>query len=145
MHHAFPRECPFPHEEGNVSSQTPNEWLQESRHETAEASIEDTKAQVDADIDQKPKGAEAMKHHNFVENQLQWSEVDEPLVPFRQSARSQPRSTLRAGGVLTLLLCVASGLILATKVLLAGTGKEKCLLNLAFCSINFAKEAGKMV
>jgi len=144
MHHAFPRECPFPHEEGNMSPQTPNEWMQESGHETAEASIEDTKAHFDADTDQQLKGAEAMKHHNFVENQLQWSEVDEPLVPFRHSARSQPRSTLRAGGVLTLLLCVASGLILATKVLLAGTGEEKCLPNLS-CSISFAKEAGKMV
>merc|ERR1719491_1176444 len=145
MHHAFPRECPFPHEGGNVSPQTPNEWLRESGHETSKASVAAMEGHVDGDTDQKPKGAEAKKHHNLAENQLQWSEFEEPLSPFGHSARSQPRSTLRSGGVFTMLLSIASGLILATKVLLAGTDKQTCSLSLAFGSVNFAKEACKMV
>merc|ERR1719162_925426 len=145
MHHAFPRECPFPHEGGNVSPQTPNEWLQESGHETSEASVAAMEAHVDGDTDQQLKGAEARKHHNLAENQLYWSEVEEPLLPFGHSTRSQPRSTLRAGCIFTMLLSIASGVILATKVLLAGADEEKCLPNLAFVSVNFAKEAGKLV
>lgn len=27
MHHAYPRECPFPHETGTTTPMTPNEWL----------------------------------------------------------------------------------------------------------------------
>eukprot|EP00811_Abedinium_folium_P035301 NODE_8105_length_1523_cov_2.765043.p1 GENE.NODE_8105_length_1523_cov_2.765043~~NODE_8105_length_1523_cov_2.765043.p1 ORF type:complete len:364 (+),score=81.35 NODE_8105_length_1523_cov_2.765043:150-1241(+) len=27
MHHAFPRECPYPHEAGATGAQTPDEWL----------------------------------------------------------------------------------------------------------------------
>jgi len=145
MHHAFPRECPFPHEGVNVSPQTPDEWLRESGHETSEASIATMEAHVDGNIDQKPKGAEAREHHSLAENQLYWSEVDEPLLPFGHPARSQPRSTLRTGCMFTMLLSVASGLILATKVLLAGADEQKCLPNLAFGAVNFAKEAGKLV
>jgi len=102
-------------------------------------------AHVDGDTDQKPKGAEARKHHNLAEHQLYWSEVEETLLPFGHSARSQPRSTLRAGCMFTMLLSIASGLILAIKVLLAGADEQKCLPNLAFGSVNFAKEAGKLV
>mmetsp|Transcript_27744 Transcript_27744/g.79688 ORF Transcript_27744/g.79688 Transcript_27744/m.79688 type:complete len:687 (-) Transcript_27744:46-2106(-) len=32
MHHAYPRECPYPHE-GGVNPQTPNEWMQEAGQE----------------------------------------------------------------------------------------------------------------
>jgi len=145
MHHAFPRECPHPYADVNVSPQTPNEWMREPGHETSMASMQDMTAHVDVDANQKPKGAEARKHHNFAENQLQWSEVEEPLLPFGHSARTQPRSTLRASGVFTMLLSVASGLVLATRVLLAGTDEQKCLPNLAFSSVSFAKEACHMV
>jgi len=27
MHHAFPRECPYPHEAGTINPQTPDEWM----------------------------------------------------------------------------------------------------------------------
>merc|ERR1719506_2450909 len=27
MHHAFPRECPFPHVSGSITPVTPDEWL----------------------------------------------------------------------------------------------------------------------
>merc|ERR1719343_412144 len=30
MHHAYPRECPFPHESGSVSPQTAEEWTRET-------------------------------------------------------------------------------------------------------------------
>jgi hypothetical protein len=33
MHHAFPRECPFPHVSGTTNPQTPDEWLESSGEE----------------------------------------------------------------------------------------------------------------
>merc|ERR1719191_416734 len=27
LHHAFPRECPYPHESGRTNPQTPDEWM----------------------------------------------------------------------------------------------------------------------
>jgi len=38
MHHAFPRECPFPHEAGSTSPQTPDEWMRSTGHTSTQAS-----------------------------------------------------------------------------------------------------------
>eukprot|EP00927_Polykrikos_kofoidii_P035103 TRINITY_DN2966_c0_g1_i1.p1 TRINITY_DN2966_c0_g1~~TRINITY_DN2966_c0_g1_i1.p1 ORF type:complete len:609 (-),score=80.99 TRINITY_DN2966_c0_g1_i1:57-1883(-) len=38
MHHAYPRECPYPHEIGTTSPVTPDEWITQSGHEDAHAS-----------------------------------------------------------------------------------------------------------
>jgi hypothetical protein len=46
MHHAFPRECPFPHLSGTTNPQTPDEWL-ESTGEEAMATEEDIQSFVD--------------------------------------------------------------------------------------------------
>merc|ERR1711879_43634 len=32
MHHAYPRECPFPHVSGTKNPQTPSEWIEENGH-----------------------------------------------------------------------------------------------------------------
>merc|ERR1712107_499075 len=34
MHHAFPRECPFPHVSGTKNPQTPSEWIDETGRKT---------------------------------------------------------------------------------------------------------------
>merc|ERR1719350_1219305 len=33
MHHAYPRECPYPHEAGTTNPQTPDEWMAEKGEE----------------------------------------------------------------------------------------------------------------
>merc|ERR1719277_492235 len=38
MHHAYPRECPFPHEAGTTNPQTPDEWMRETGHQDSHAS-----------------------------------------------------------------------------------------------------------
>eukprot|EP00931_Biecheleriopsis_adriatica_P049063 TRINITY_DN28371_c0_g1_i2.p1 TRINITY_DN28371_c0_g1~~TRINITY_DN28371_c0_g1_i2.p1 ORF type:complete len:628 (+),score=106.36 TRINITY_DN28371_c0_g1_i2:22-1884(+) len=35
MHHAFPRECPYPHEAGVTNPQTPDEWMQATGRTTS--------------------------------------------------------------------------------------------------------------
>merc|ERR1740123_184303 len=49
MHHAYPRECPFPHQAGTVSPLTPNEWMREAGQENAKASAEEMQTQVASD------------------------------------------------------------------------------------------------
>eukprot|EP00927_Polykrikos_kofoidii_P069411 TRINITY_DN6487_c0_g1_i1.p1 TRINITY_DN6487_c0_g1~~TRINITY_DN6487_c0_g1_i1.p1 ORF type:complete len:656 (-),score=120.75 TRINITY_DN6487_c0_g1_i1:152-2119(-) len=41
MHHAFPSECPYPHEAGTVSPQTPDEWMQGTGHSSTKATQEE--------------------------------------------------------------------------------------------------------
>jgi len=48
MHHAFPRECPYPHEAGTTSPQTPDEWLQRFG-ETHKLPREEMQRRVDED------------------------------------------------------------------------------------------------
>merc|ERR1712048_640965 len=38
MHHAYPRECPFPHVSGTKNPQTPDEWIEENGHDSASTS-----------------------------------------------------------------------------------------------------------
>jgi len=41
MHHAYPRECPYPHEPGAAGPQAPNEWMEETGQESNTASEEE--------------------------------------------------------------------------------------------------------
>jgi len=41
MHHAFPRECPFPHETGTISPRAPEVWKQETGQISTQASEEE--------------------------------------------------------------------------------------------------------
>jgi len=41
MHHAFPRECPYPHQTGTTNPQTADEWIKANGHESEQASEED--------------------------------------------------------------------------------------------------------
>jgi len=92
IHHAFPRECPFPHAHGSAKPQTPDEWMQESGHESSEASAEEMQAHVYRDTNQKPIGAEARKHHHLEENELPWSESEELFNGRRGPVQSQPQT-----------------------------------------------------
>jgi len=49
MHHAYPRECHFPHPAGTVSPLTPNEWMREMGQENAKASAEEMQTQLASD------------------------------------------------------------------------------------------------
>merc|ERR1712137_575731 len=40
IHHVFPRECPYPHEEGTIALLTPDEWLKEVGEETEASDME---------------------------------------------------------------------------------------------------------
>jgi len=50
MHHAYPLECPFPHELGTINPQTVDEWMRDSGHTSAQTSEEDRKRVVENDV-----------------------------------------------------------------------------------------------
>jgi len=105
MHHAFPRECPFPHENGKTNPQTPDEWLEETGRTDAMLSRDALAEHMDehgATNDLHPIGHEARKHHHFDENELPWDDSEELLIPVNLlhpsvggGARGQFRHTIR--------------------------------------------------
>jgi len=80
MHHAYPRECPYPHEVGTTSPQTPDEWIKETGHEMAAASTEEMMQQVASDTcasDSPQSGAGCGEEES---EELPWSEAEELLL-----------------------------------------------------------------
>lgn len=49
MHHAYPRECPYPHLVGTTSPQSPDEWMKETGHDDIKATRDEMKYIVDGD------------------------------------------------------------------------------------------------
>jgi len=83
MHHAFPRECPFPHVSGATNPQTPDEWMSVKGQESFASQAEMRRYAEVA----KPK-------HEKVEVQelLHWTPEEELLVPFPSKTTTQSRS-----------------------------------------------------
>lgn len=50
MHHAFPRQCPYPHEIGTTGPQTPDEWMRETGEEASRATRSEMQEIVAKDI-----------------------------------------------------------------------------------------------
>merc|ERR1719343_1245028 len=48
MHHAYPFDCPFPHDT-TINPQTADEWMRETGNTETDASAEEMQAQVDSD------------------------------------------------------------------------------------------------
>merc|ERR1711920_19326 len=69
MHHAYPRECPYPHVSGTMNPQTPNEWMEENDQKTVQTSKWEMLQIVDD-----------AKNHTTVRRELQWSADEELFV-----------------------------------------------------------------
>jgi len=80
MHHAFPRECPFPHVAGSINPSTPDEWMAEKGEESFASKAEMRKYTAQA----KPK--QEVQELNL------WHAEEELLVPLLAKADSRGRS-----------------------------------------------------
>jgi len=93
MHHAYPRECPYPHQGGNVQPHTPDEWMQATGEQAARQTVEEVKVQIDALGEcSAPKGAEARNHQHLKENELPWDHVEELPAPVFAEAPNRDMS-----------------------------------------------------
>merc|ERR1740130_2015798 len=105
MHHAFPRECPYPHQASSASPQSADEWLEATGHTEATLSAEELHAHVQSKHEAElPVGAEARKQHHFEENELPWDHTEELLTSAKTvtealtgkaSTPAEAQSTLR--------------------------------------------------
>merc|ERR1719254_276938 len=85
MHHAFPRECPYPHVSGTTNPQTPDEWLESTGEETTA-----TKEEMQSFINNTSVGI----NDTAVPDTLLWSSEEELLI--EPPLRMRPASvTLR--------------------------------------------------
>merc|ERR1739848_234658 len=86
MHHAFPRECPFPHLSGTTNPLTPDEWLDMTGEE-----VNASTAEMQANIDrvQGEMVTTANRTMPEVEFDLPWYEEEELLV-LRPPSRQTP-------------------------------------------------------
>jgi len=125
MHHAFPRECPYPHEAGTTSPLTPDEWMKETGRGNIEASQEEMQCYVDLKTWLPTGGCSG---ESFISaagadtsnSELPWSETEELLV-VHDTSRSQVESNSMATRLRALTLaCVCSGLVLAYKMMYNG-------------------------
>jgi len=106
MHHAYPRECPYPHEVGTTSPQTPDEWIKETGHTESRASNEEMRQHVESDTcaSDAPHSGHGCGEEEDAE--LPWNEAEELLLvhqPALASASSQPNAS---GGFADVVLAV---------------------------------------
>jgi hypothetical protein len=95
MHHAFPRECAYPHEAGTTSALTPDEWMKETGQENSKASTEEMLEQLRTDTCRlTPTGVACGQHRSILSKggrapapeaseedlDLPWNEKEELLV-----------------------------------------------------------------
>jgi len=81
MHHAFPRECPFPHVSGSITPVTPDEWLDSKGN--------DGYATRDEMLHYTTKAVSEPKHE-----QDHWIEHEELLVPVQERRKSSSRTSI---------------------------------------------------
>mmetsp|Transcript_21825 Transcript_21825/g.68905 ORF Transcript_21825/g.68905 Transcript_21825/m.68905 type:complete len:618 (+) Transcript_21825:97-1950(+) len=116
MHHAYPRECPYPHEAGVANPQTPDEWIRETGHKGSSASPEELWAVVASDTcAATPNGGPGCGDEDA---ELPWSEAEELLTvaPAQGYGRADMAAAdgwaslaLRASAILALALLVLAG------------------------------------
>jgi len=92
MHHAFPRECPFPHKSGTTNPMTPDEWMK-SQNSSEAVTEQDMHFHARQDLSNVTE--------SDVETKLAWT-MEEELVVTRPKVRAR-------SGFMNFLLCLAFG------------------------------------
>jgi len=80
MHHAYPRECPYPHEVGTTIPQTPDEWIKDTGHAMASASTEEMMQQVASDTCASDSPQSGKGCGDEESEELPWNEAEELLL-----------------------------------------------------------------
>jgi len=94
MHHAYPRECPYPHMSGTTSQQKPEEWSASGNGLEAVASKEELKQFTSVSSSSSTKVDEVEDVHDL----MMWSHEEELLIVRPPSA---PVSNMGVGSIVT--------------------------------------------
>jgi len=101
MHHAYPRECPFPHVSGTRSPVSPEEWLAQGQSD--EASEDEVKKYL------------SMVHDQDVVEELPWTAVEELVVDYVKPSSLGVFPAIRGVLVLSAIAAFAVPLVQAMK------------------------------
>jgi hypothetical protein len=103
MHHAFPRECPFPHMSGSINPQTPDEWMQETGQKNTLSKEE---------LESHASSTTSDDISSEVHKELPWHHDEELLRPKTSVApKAKPRRWLKDIVMFAMLASMASGLL----------------------------------
>jgi len=122
MHHAYPRECPFPHVSGTHNPMTPDDWMAQHGLDNVEASMEEMQAHH-ARLESEASPSEPV--------QLPWS-LEEELVVGADDWDSEAGSysfsrLLRLAMALLALGSFAVPLVRASQAVVAGSPRSDAL------------------
>merc|ERR1719445_426209 len=111
MHHAYPRECPFPHAAGETNPLSPDDWLDEFGLDSVSASD----AEILAHIERHDGVAERTPELKV--ESLPWTAVEELVAPHAfAAAAGKPRTAKHLVCVSAVLAGVASVALSAVRV-----------------------------
>lgn len=111
LHHAFPRECPYPNEAGTATPLTPDEWMQDTGRHDAMASEAVMMAHVRNDTCRfAPAGTDCGPSAGGA-TELPWTETEELLVRREPQRPASTRSWLR-DLVLLVGVCSAASVLM---------------------------------
>merc|ERR1740121_1597850 len=123
-HHAYPRECPFPHVSGTTSPMSPEEWMEHHGIDDVEATMEEMQSHH-ARLEHETESQEQLS--------LPWTHVEELVAHHHEgvSTRAWTISGLRWIMAVSALASFALPLLRASKAAVSScsVGKdERCLV-----------------
>jgi len=125
MHHAFPRECPYPHLSGTTNPQSPDEWLESTGEETT-ATDEEMLAHVSKAELRPAFEVNSTQQEGIEVDLLPWSPEEELLVvrplQMQPAVGSTLISTTRNALMFAAMVAIAYGLVKAPWTGAAGAG-----------------------
>jgi len=118
MHHAFPRECPYPHLADTTNPLTPDEWLRISGEDSSATEEEMLGHVENAEKAESSLAVQAssMESNDFQEPSLPWAPEEELLVSRQHSLQNSK------GGSLLSILRIIFQLVLFMAMVLAAYG-----------------------
>jgi len=120
LHHAYPRECLFPHVSGTISPVTQDEWIL----------LHDDVDTVLATDDEKVQHASGHVHDLSSLAPLPWSDVEELVATDKTSAKIESGRRLRPIVMVVAVLSFALPLLRSSAVLMSSQSEQKTQANL---------------
>jgi hypothetical protein len=131
LHHAFPRECPYPHVSGMTNPQTADEWMESTGNEKdADATEDEMKAHIDDAHRASLKMETSMEQTAFAP--MPWSPEEELLIARPPQMAAQTGGSLFANLrnmlVFGSLAAIADNMVNSQKQVAGGSKLEKFMV-----------------
>merc|ERR1719330_934089 len=115
LHHAYPRECPYPHVSGTVKPVTQDEWL--DIHEDIDNAM----------VTDEERAAYSQMHTSSEASidQLPWTDVEEQIAVHQTASSGQSSNLMRCAVMLVAVLSFALPLVRGSVALVEGQSGDR--------------------